>query len=189
VRILPVFVSLITTGPAPCGLGNCIPVVSLFWDNVSPSVRKTEPPPSLHQSYTAWTLGVDNSDQSSAPETMSEESTTPPDQAQPTPSPSPTESSPELRQDLLSRAQAFLSSPQIRDQDDAAKRRFLTQKGLTPAEVDHLLQGIVSVRVKHSSVGLGIDSVVSPCRFSRTRSLMFPLDRTLNRHHRIYLPS
>ena len=84
----------------------------------------------------------DNSDQSRTPESMSEESTTPPDQAQPT-SPS-TESGPESRQDLLSKAQAFLSSPQIRDQDDAAKRKFLTQKGLTPAEVDYLLQGIVS---------------------------------------------
>jgi len=78
------------------------------------------------------------------PEAMSE-STTPPDQPQPEPAPPPTGSGLESRQDLLSRAQAFLTSPQIRDQDDAAKRKFLTEKGLTPAEVDHLLQGIVSV--------------------------------------------
>jgi len=71
------------------------------------------------------------------------ETATPPDQ--PTAVPPPAESSPESRQDLLSRAQAFLTSPQIRDQDDASKRKFLTEKGLTPAEVDYLLQGIVSV--------------------------------------------
>jgi hypothetical protein len=76
---------------------------------------------------------------------MSESTTTPPAQPQHTPAPPSTESGPESRQDLLSRAQAFLTSPQIRDQDDAAKRKFLTDKGLTPAEVDHLLQGIVSV--------------------------------------------
>ena len=73
------------------------------------------------------------------------ESTTPPAQPQHTPASPSTESGPESRQDLLSRAQAFLTSPQIRDQDDAAKRKFLTDKGLTPTEVDHLLQGIVSV--------------------------------------------
>ena len=45
---------LITTYPAPCNLGNCIPVVSLFWDSGFPCVRKTEPPHGLHQSYAAW---------------------------------------------------------------------------------------------------------------------------------------
>ncbi|KAF9647843.1 hypothetical protein BDM02DRAFT_3180411 [Thelephora ganbajun] len=70
------------------------------------------------------------------------ESTTPPDQPQPTPAPILSEFGPESRQDLLSRAQAFLTSSQIRDQDDAAKRKFLTEKGLTPSEVDYLLQGI-----------------------------------------------
>jgi hypothetical protein len=73
---------------------------------------------------------------------MSEPTTTP-EKPQPPPAPLPSESSPEQRQDLLSKAQAFLTSPQIRDQDDAAKRKFLTEKGLTPAEVDYLLQGIV----------------------------------------------
>ena len=73
------------------------------------------------------------------------ETTTPAEQPQPTSAPPPTESAPESRQDLLSRAQAFLASPQIRDQDDGDKRKFLADKGLTPAEVDYLLQGIVSV--------------------------------------------
>lgn len=72
------------------------------------------------------------------------EATAPPDQVQHTPAPSVVEPGQESRQDLLSRAQAFLTSPQIRDQDDAAKRKFLTEKGLTPTEVDYLLQGIVS---------------------------------------------
>ena len=83
---------------------------------------------------------------------MSDSSTTPPSQPQATPGP-PSESTPESRQDILSRAQAFLTSPQIRDQDDVAKREFLTKKGLTPAEVDSLLQGIVSALTSTSSVG------------------------------------
>ena len=84
---------------------------------------------------------------------MSDSSATPPDQVQATPAPPPPEPSPESRQDLLSRAQAFLTSPQIRDRDDAAKRTFLTEKGLAPAEVDYLLQGIVSALTSKSSVG------------------------------------
>lgn len=75
---------------------------------------------------------------------MSDSSTTP-DQPQVIPTPPPSESGPESRQDLLSRAQAFLTSPQVKDQDDVAKRKFLTEKGLTPPEVNYLLQGIVSV--------------------------------------------
>ena len=89
-------------------------------------------------------MGTANSDHLCTPDDMSE-STTLPDQPQPAPAPPPADSGPESRQDLLSRAQAFLTSPQIRDQDDAAKRRFLADKGLTPTEVDYLLQGIVSV--------------------------------------------
>ncbi|KAF9779446.1 hypothetical protein BJ322DRAFT_352187 [Thelephora terrestris] len=72
---------------------------------------------------------------------MTDSSTTAPGQPQAPPAPPP-ESTTESRQDILSRAQAFLTSPQIRDQDDAAKREFLTKKGLAPAEVDSLLQGI-----------------------------------------------
>jgi hypothetical protein len=104
-------------------LGNCIPVVSLFRD---PQAGERPGTPI------------------SPPEGMSEP-VTPPNQPQPSPTPPPSEPGPESRQDLLSKAQAFLTSPQIRDQDDAAKRKFLTEKGLTPAEVDYLLQGIVSV--------------------------------------------
>lgn len=72
---------------------------------------------------------------------MSDSPIIPPGQLQVTSLHSPQES----RRDLLSRAQAFLTSPQIKDQGDAAKREFLTEKGLAPAEVDHLLQGIVSL--------------------------------------------
>ena len=84
---------------------------------------------------------------------MSDSSTTPPDQSQVTSTPPPSESGSEPRQDLLSRAQAFLTSPQVRDQDDVAKRKFLTEKGLTPAEVDYLLQGIVSISNPAPCVG------------------------------------
>ena len=117
-------------------------MVSLLLDDEGPSLRATalENVSDLRNLELSRTA---NSDQFCRG-AMSE-STTPPDQPQPAPAPPPADAGPESRQDLLSRAQAFLTSPQIRDQDDAAKRKFLTDKGLTPAEVDCLLQGIVSV--------------------------------------------
>lgn len=48
------------------------------------------------------------------------------------------------RAELLVRARAFLTSPQVRLQDSDAKRTFLEEKGLTPSEVDQLLRELVS---------------------------------------------
>lgn len=47
------------------------------------------------------------------------------------------------RAELLARARAFLTSPQVRLQDSDAKRTFLSEKGLTPSEVDQLLRELV----------------------------------------------
>ncbi|KAF9226684.1 hypothetical protein BS17DRAFT_775967 [Gyrodon lividus] len=47
---------------------------------------------------------------------------------------------PTARTELLTRARAFLTSPQIRLQDSDAKRDFLAEKGLTMSEVDQLLR-------------------------------------------------
>lgn len=47
------------------------------------------------------------------------------------------------RAELLARARAFLTSPQVRLQDSDAKRTFLAEKGLTPSEVDQLLRELV----------------------------------------------
>ncbi|OCH94336.1 hypothetical protein OBBRIDRAFT_789466 [Obba rivulosa] len=44
------------------------------------------------------------------------------------------------RTGLLEKARAFLNSPQVQHEDLTAKRRFLTEKGLSQAEVDVLLQ-------------------------------------------------
>ncbi|KAG6378627.1 hypothetical protein JVT61DRAFT_12897 [Boletus reticuloceps] len=44
------------------------------------------------------------------------------------------------RAELLTRARGFLTSPQVRLQDPYATRTFLTDKGLTPAEIDQLLR-------------------------------------------------
>ncbi|KAF8138372.1 hypothetical protein EV363DRAFT_1393827 [Boletus edulis] len=44
------------------------------------------------------------------------------------------------RAELLTRARGFLTSPQARLQDPYATRTFLTDKGLTPAEIDQLLR-------------------------------------------------
>ncbi|EIN10534.1 hypothetical protein PUNSTDRAFT_142529 [Punctularia strigosozonata HHB-11173 SS5] len=43
------------------------------------------------------------------------------------------------RTELVNRARSFLNSPQVRDDTIAAKRSFLVEKGLTPAEVDLLI--------------------------------------------------
>ena len=55
-----------------------------------------------------------------------------------TASPAPTE-----RAELLQRARAFLTSPQVQHEDVAAKRRFLADKGLTDAEIESLLYEVV----------------------------------------------
>lgn len=165
-------------------------------DNDPYRVRKTESPcdcakvvPSANRECPPALMGViANSDQPRRPGAMSEP-TTPPDQPQPTPASPAAESGSESRRDLLSRAQAFLTSPQIRDQDDAAKRKFLTDKGLTPTEVDYLLQGIVSVWDSSIHAYVPSTNSVCPCRCSRIVSQMFPRDRTLNRHPQICQPS
>ncbi|KAL6305817.1 hypothetical protein BKA93DRAFT_895834 [Sparassis latifolia] len=46
------------------------------------------------------------------------------------------------RTELLEKARAFLSSPQVVHEDTAAKRRFLAEKGLSDAEVDGLLREV-----------------------------------------------
>ncbi|KAL1761585.1 hypothetical protein FB107DRAFT_286203 [Schizophyllum commune] len=46
----------------------------------------------------------------------------------------------EDRTTLLERARHFLASPQIQQQDDAGKRRFLSEKGLKAEEVDAVLR-------------------------------------------------
>ena len=47
------------------------------------------------------------------------------------------------RAELLTRARTFLTSPRVRLQDSDAKQTFLTEKGLTPSEVDQLLRELV----------------------------------------------
>lgn len=47
------------------------------------------------------------------------------------------------RTELLQTARAFLNSPQVRHEDNVAKRNFLAQKGLNDAEIDILLREVV----------------------------------------------
>ncbi|KAI0375830.1 hypothetical protein BV20DRAFT_959889 [Pilatotrama ljubarskyi] len=49
---------------------------------------------------------------------------------------------PEDRTQLLQRARAFLTSPQVRHEDLVAKRRFLEEKGLTEREIEGLLHEV-----------------------------------------------
>ncbi|OJT05321.1 hypothetical protein TRAPUB_3762 [Trametes pubescens] len=49
---------------------------------------------------------------------------------------------PEDRTELLQRARAFLSSPQVRHEDLTAKRRFLGEKGLSEDEIEGLLREV-----------------------------------------------
>lgn len=63
-----------------------------------------------------------------------------PPQNDPPPSVAP---APEDRTELLQRARAFLSSPQVRHEDLTAKRRFLGEKGLSEDEIESLLREVV----------------------------------------------
>ena len=49
------------------------------------------------------------------------------------------------RTDLLDTARVFLSSAQIQAQSENTRREFLLKKGLSNAEIDYLLQSVVSV--------------------------------------------
>ncbi|PPQ63409.1 hypothetical protein CVT24_004919 [Panaeolus cyanescens] len=66
----------------------------------------------------------------------------PPAQTSPTPASAPTLTPAENRAELLSKARAFLASPQVQHQDIAAKRRFLIEKGLNGTDIDNLLQAV-----------------------------------------------
>jgi predicted ABC-type transport system involved in lysophospholipase L1 biosynthesis ATPase subunit len=59
------------------------------------------------------------------------------------------------REELISKARAFLASPQVRNEDIPAKRRFLSEKGLTDAEIDQLLRELVR---KHLSSLIIVDA-------------------------------
>lgn len=48
------------------------------------------------------------------------------------------------RTDLVEKARTFLLSPQVRLEDNTAKRKFLVEKGLTEQEIIGLLQESVS---------------------------------------------
>jgi hypothetical protein len=47
-------------------------------------------------------------------------------------------------QKLIDKARTFLASPQVRNEDIPAKRTFLSEKGLTDAEIDQLIRELVS---------------------------------------------
>ncbi len=51
------------------------------------------------------------------------------------------------RDELLSRARVFLTSPHIQQQDIIAKRAFLSEKRLTDSEIDNLLHTLVCSRI------------------------------------------
>lgn len=58
----------------------------------------------------------------------------------------------ESRAELIERARSFLVSPQIRHEHVLAKRKFLTEKGLSDAEIDGLLQELVSLSCYRSAL-------------------------------------
>ena len=70
---------------------------------------------------------------------------TPPTEDPPTSSNAPEENpQTDNRQGLITKARAFLASPQVRNEDIPSKRRFLAEKGLTSTEIDQLIQELVS---------------------------------------------
>lgn len=68
-----------------------------------------------------------------------EDKQTDPNVEQTSPAPVVTED----RSELLQRAKAFLTSPQVQHEDLAAKRRFLVEKGLNDVEIEVLLREVV----------------------------------------------
>ena len=91
----------------------------------------------------------DNSQPTAAPSESKPLSTDPPlpnfssELAPSSPPPTPD------RSELLTRAQHFLSSPQVIDQDYESKRRFLAEKGLTDGEIQLLLREMVRLVPVH----------------------------------------
>lgn len=92
------------------------------------------------------------------------------------PDPPPTD-----RAELLQRARAFLTSPQVGHEDVSAKRRFLAEKGLTDTEIDSLLYEVVRSR-QYSCFLYPIMTLV----LSHHLLLRFRLGHTLNRPHPEY---
>lgn len=84
------------------------------------------------------------------------------------------------RQELTDKARAFLASPQVRNEDIPAKRRFLAEKGLTDVEIDQLIQELVSTRYPVS---------IPNAKLSKSLLKHHPFLRghTHNHHPRIYL--
>ena len=60
------------------------------------------------------------------------------------------------RSDLIQKARSFLQSPQVRAEDYAAKRRFLSEKGLNDVEIDSLLQETVIISASECKYLFGI---------------------------------
>ncbi len=78
--------------------------------------------------------------------TMSDSEPKPAEGIQDTTPPTETTSQPVTvdRTDLVEKARTFLHSPQVRSEDNAAKRKFLVEKGLTDVEIEGLLRELVS---------------------------------------------
>lgn len=68
------------------------------------------------------------------------------------------------RAQLIERARTFLYSPQVRYEDNAAKYRFLAEKGLNDVEIHGLLHELVSCSVIPSSSAEAEWNVGSPHR-------------------------
>lgn len=87
-------------------------------------------------------------DQSSLQQTSTDQSTsTPINSSRITDERSPQSPPLVTRDELLSRARAFLTSPHVQQQDIIAKRAFLSEKSLTENEIDNLLHTLVCSRV------------------------------------------
>ena len=94
-------------------------------------------------------MTANNEDNSQPPTAPSESKplsvdTPPPNPSSELASTSPAQPTPD-RSELLVRAQHFLSSPQVIDQDHESKRRFLAEKGLADGEIQLLLREMVRI--------------------------------------------
>jgi len=77
------------------------------------------------------------------------------------------------RNELITRARAFLSSLQVQHQDTESKRAFLREKGLTEADIDDLLRSLVCSLL--STLTSSIPTVLEPPQMPSIPPRTYPL--------------
>ena len=115
----------------------------------------------------------DSNDTSVKPQTTLQDGAPQPSAVQSTP--------PKDRSELLNKARAFLTSPQVRHDDPDTTKRFLVEKGLNEAEIHQVMNDTVSLLPMLCS-----QKILSTSPKSLDNRHSYLHERILNPHLRIY---